>query len=260
MNSIKKKKDFRNDKPFLKSLKEASGLDETKIEFFGDLSDPFSKRILYSYNMSLSCKHKLEKWIVNMEGLSGRKFRYFINNLLGCFTFPSYLEIGCWLGSTSCSASYKNKLNLTCVDDWSQTFDSYFELKFNKKDFFEKNIKKALHKDSQLKIISQDFASINYNNICPCDVYFYDGPHHKKNHFESLEKVQNCFKEKFIFIVDDWNWTQVREGTFEGLEFLNLKIISKLEIKTTLDDSKVLIEGKNSDWHNGYCIFVIEKK
>ena len=38
------------------------------------------------------------------------------------------------------------------------------------------------------------------------------------------------------------------------------ELVKNSLFKTTLDDSKVLIEGKNSDWHNGYCIFVIEKK
>ena len=106
MHNIKKKNIYKEDKLFLKSLRIASGLDETKIERSGDLTDDYFEKILYSFYMSLSCKHKLDKWIIDLDGLSGRKFRYLLNNLISCFNFPSYLEIGSWLGSTACSASF----------------------------------------------------------------------------------------------------------------------------------------------------------
>jgi len=38
-----------------------------------------------------------------------------------------------------------------------------------------------------------------------------------------------------------------------------MNIISKLEIRTTQDGSNALMMGQNSDWHQGYCFFVIQK-
>ena len=65
--------------------------------------------------------------------------------------------------------------------------------------------------------------------------------------------------ENFIMIIDDWNWKQVREATFDAIKSCKLKIISSLEIRTTLDDSSSLFIGENSDWHQG-CIFFNVKK
>ena len=42
-----------------------------------------------------------------MEGLSGRKYRSLINNLIQKIKDPRYLEIGTWLGSTACSAAFE---------------------------------------------------------------------------------------------------------------------------------------------------------
>ena len=108
-------------------------------------------------------------------------------------------------------------------------------------------------------MISSNFKNVDFKKIQPIDIYFYDGPHHREDHFESIIRVHECLHKKFIFIVDDWNWIQVREGTLKAIDQLNMKVIAKLEIKTTQDNSKPLIQGKHSDWHNGYCFFVINK-
>ena len=77
---------------------------------------------------------------------------------------------------------------------------------------------------------------------------------------EGITLAQPALQDKFILIVDDWNWDQVRNGTFFALDNLNLEIVSKLEIRTTHDGSNSLASGENSDWHQGYVFFVIKKK
>ena len=51
------------------------------------------------------------------------------------------------------------------------------------------------------------------------------------------------------------------EGNFEDNVYSkNLKVISKIEIKTTQDNSlPKLFVGQYSDWHNGYFIAVCKK-
>jgi len=45
-----------------------------------------------------------------------------------------------------------------------------------------------------------------------------------------------------------------------ALDDLKINIISKIEVKTTQDDSMPkLFIGQYSDWHNGYFIAVCEK-
>ena len=58
----------------------------------------------------IDSKHKLPDYVVNMEGMSGIKHRYWINNFISHPEEPRYLEIGSWKGSTACSAKkvYEN--------------------------------------------------------------------------------------------------------------------------------------------------------
>ena len=115
-----------------------------KIIFFKDTN---------SFNEAMAQKRKIDELVLNLNGLSGRKFRAMLNNLVEKFDSPKYLEIGSWHGSTACSACYKNAVNLTCIDNWSQNFIS------NKNPMFEfnKNIKKVLNSNSKLKLINKGF-------------------------------------------------------------------------------------------------------
>src|SRR5437868_2345370 len=58
--------------------------------------------------------------IYAVEGMSGLKYRYFINRLVGSVPDARYLEIGSWAGSTLCAAIHGNTVTAVAVDDWSQ--------------------------------------------------------------------------------------------------------------------------------------------
>tara|TARA_B100000989_G_C19517994_1_gene462672 strand:- start:605 stop:1375 length:771 start_codon:yes stop_codon:yes gene_type:complete len=253
--NTKKKGLLRANKDLVKLVNECNLLEETSIIFFGDLKDDFFLILKKSLEKALALKSQLPNWIINLNGLSGRKFRYFLNNLIFLFPDAKYLEIGSWLGSTACSACYGNKLHILCIDNWSE----FLEFENNPKKIFNDNIKKCTNKSVNLEIIENDFKLINYEILKKFNIYFYDGSHHFKDHFDAVCLVQDCLDNKYILIVDDWNWKQVREGTYKGIKEKKLKIISGIEIKTTQDDSKALIDGKHSEWHNGYGIFIVEK-
>jgi hypothetical protein len=51
--------------------------------------------------------------------MTGVYTRHFYNNLL-TMDDARYLEIGTWAGSSVCSAMFKNKAKVVCVDNWSQ--------------------------------------------------------------------------------------------------------------------------------------------
>ena len=62
--------------------------------------------------------------IYAVDGMSGLKYRYFINTLVGAVPNARYLEIGSWAGSTLCAAIHGNKVTAVAVDDWSQFDES----------------------------------------------------------------------------------------------------------------------------------------
>ena len=119
-------------------------MDETTINFSGDKNDTFFKAIKNSFTSAISGKSNLSDEVKKMKGLSGRKFRVMMNNLIKSFKDPKYLEIGSWLGSSACSVCCNNKVNITCIDNWSQNFstdlDSKKIFKSNLKKFFNEKI------------------------------------------------------------------------------------------------------------------------
>ena len=236
-------------------IKQIVLLDETSISFSGDFYDSYSKKINESFYESLSLQSKINCWLKNLDGLSGKKYRYLLNNLVSKFSEPKYLEIGSWTGSTACAASFKNDLSITCIDNWSQFLDKTDE---PKKQFLF-NINKCLTKKTNFEIIDSNFRNINFNKIGKFNIYFYDASHHYEDHYDAITLVQESLEDKYILIVDDWNWDQVRKGTFDAIKKLNLKNIFQLEIKTTHDSSSAIINGKISEWHNGYSFFVLKK-
>ena len=252
--NFEKKKILRTKKNLVSLVNKVNDLDETSITYSGNLKDNFFLIIKSSIENALALKSKLPNWILNLEGLSGKKYRYLINNLIQDFFEPRYIEIGSWLGSTACSASYRNNLKILCIDNWSETFKTGLD----SKKIFKENINKCTNK-SNFKIIEENFKEIDYSKIGKFNIYFYDGPHHEKDHFDGVNLVQSCLEKKYILIIDDWNWLQVRKGTLKALKKEKIELISKIEIRTTQDNSRAIIEGKFSEWHNGYAFFVIKK-
>ena len=255
MEKLQKKNLLKKKKRILSLLNLVSSLDETTIIFDGNLDNNYSKIFKQSLNNALAMRTNLDKQVLKMKGLSGRKFRIMLNSLIKLMEKPKYLEIGSWIGSTACSALYDNSIDMTCIDNFSQNFlpnlDTEKELK--------KNIKKYINKNSSFSLIKKDFRNVNYNELKGHKIFFFDGPHHYEDHYDAISLVSPSMNNTFLMIIDDWNWKQVREATHEAINNCKLKIISSLEIKTTQDDSSSLITGENSDWHQGCIFFNIQK-
>ena len=239
--------------------------EETSISLEGNFEDnPYSKILKTAFFKSLSIDTKIPDWIKFMPGMSGRKYRYFINNLIASIENPRYLEIGCWAGSTACSALYGNKVKALCIDNFSEFTDSKtinpsLNVK-NPKISFHENIKKIHSEKIDFKFIESDFRKIKYDQIGKFNIYVFDGPHEVKDHYDGIYIVQSALNDTFILVIDDWSMPHVREGTLNAIKDLNIKIISKIEILTTQDNSvPKLFQCQYSDWHLGYFIAVCEK-
>jgi hypothetical protein len=198
---------------------------------------------------------KLPEWILELDGMSGKKYRHFINNLINSLDSPRYLEVGCWKGSTSCSAIYGNNVNSYCIDNWSEFGGP--------KNIFCENVQKCADDCNDIAIVFEesDFRKINYTEIGKYNVYLFDGPHEERDQYDGLMFAQPALDDEYIFICDDWNWKKVREGTMNAIQKCNLSVIFSIDIRTTDDDSYPPENNtkQNSDWHNGYYISVLKK-
>ena len=240
--------------------------EETSILLEGDFDrNSYSKILRIAFFQSLAINTKIPDWIKFMSGMSGKKYRYFINNFISLIADPRYLEIGCWAGSTACSALYGNEVKVLCIDNWSEfvdpkTINPSLNVKNPKKEF-EINTKKVISEKINFKFIESDFRKINYNEVGKFNIYVFDGPHEIKDQYDGIAIVQPSLDDIFILIIDDWNTPHVRQGTLEAINDLNIKIISKIEIMTTQDNTMPkFFQCQFSDWHNGYLIAVCQKQ
>jgi hypothetical protein len=186
-----------------------------------------------------------------MDGMSGKKYRMLINNLIRGLDNPRYLEIGTWAGSTLCSAISGNTVQATAIDNWS-------EFGGPKAQFF-KNIERFKTPNANLSFLEKDFRSVDYTQLGCFNVYMFDGPHAAADQFDGIALVQPALDDEFILVVDDWNHKPAREGTLKALHDLNLSIVHCYEIRTTLDGTHPTVARQASDWHNGYLMAVVAK-
>jgi len=239
----------------LKTLfRRSNPMEETSLRLEGDFTKSSYGDILkQSLDHTLAIKHKLPSWIVTMEGMSGRKYRYFINSVVGLTPDARYLEVGSWAGSTGCSAMWGNKATVTCIDNWSEFGGP--------KDKFVTNTDMAKNPDIKFTFIESDFRKVNWETLDKANIYLFDGPHSEQDQYEGVVIAQPSLDDSYILIVDDYNWHGVRKGTERAIKELNLEVECSIEIRTTQDDSHPKVwTAANSDWHNGYFLAVINKR
>jgi len=239
--------------------------EETSISIDGEFEkNSYSKNLKKSFFQALAMDTKLSDEIKFMPGMSGKKYRYFINNFVSLTDNPRYLEIGCWTGSTVCSALYGNKIKAVCIDNWitfpeEKQVRKFFNTK-NQKKTFEVNTKKVITEKIDFQFIESDFRKVNFNKLGKFNIYCYDALHDRKSQYDGIAIAQPALDDIFILIVDDWNLKEVRNGTLNAFADLGISVISKIEVKTTQNDTyPKFIHSHYSDWHSGYFIAVCEK-
>ena len=185
---------------------------------------------------------KITNDIITMEGMSGIKTRHFYNNLLNTED-ARYLEIGTWKGSSVCSAMCYNKAKVVCIDNWSEFGGPKYEFIVNFLKFKGEN---------DAIFIENDCYKVDVSVLPKFNIYMYDGNHTNESHYNALLHYYNCLDDIFIFIVDDWNWEDVRDGTINAIKKLNLKVLYKKEIFTPANSTY-------DTWWNGIYVAILQK-
>jgi hypothetical protein len=213
------------------------------------------KHVVHSLNKSNTWDSKLSEDILRLEGMSGYKTRMFYNSLCS-LEFPDrmtqYLEVGAWKGSTLCSALYKNSnCHGTVIENWA--------LFGGPKEEFKQNVEK-FGLTNNITIFEEDVFSFDISKFQnKIDIYLYDGDHEEISQYKGIVHMWQLLADNAIIIVDDWNWSQVRKGTFDALRDVGANIVEKFEIMYTNDDAHTPIPFAMREFWNGIAIFVISK-
>lgn len=194
-------------------------------------------------------KSKITDEIINLVGYTGYKTRHFYNNIVN-IEDARYLEIGSWKGSSICSVMCNNKAKVVCIDNWSEFGGPKEEFLIN----FEK-----FKGENDALFIEADSFNLDISTLPKFNIYMYDGCHTFDDQSMALTYYYDCLDDIFIFIVDDWNWQFIRDGTQDGIEKCNLKVLYQKEIRLTWDDSHTPESEAKTNWWNGMSVFILQK-
>jgi hypothetical protein len=197
----------------------------------------------------------LSEEVLRVPGMSGIKTKHFLNNLIPKI-HGRYLEIGVYVGSTFCSSLYKSKTNnySIAIDNWSEFSGPKKAFMHNFKKYINLDVLKVgfLEKDC-FNITSNDLKIEKYGKF---KTYLYDGPHKFDDHYKALINYISFLEDDFIFLCDDWNWTEhVEFGTRKAIKDLGIVVHKEWVMKTykNIDDEKL-------GWWNGYYAMVGSKQ
>jgi hypothetical protein len=204
--------------------------------------DELRQHVELAFEKAERGESKITDGILNMEGMSGIKTRHFYNNLLNTDN-ARYLEIGTWKGSSVCAAMCGNKATVVCIDNWSEFGGPKNEFLTNFSNY---------KGDNDARFIEQDCYSVDISQLPKFNIYMYDGNHTKDSHYKALVHYYNCLDDIFVFIVDDWNWKDVRDGTYESFKELKLSILTEKQIYTPGN-------GTRDTWWNGIYVAILKK-
>lgn len=194
---------------------------------------------------------RLTEAIETMEGMSGRRYRRFANFLISQLPQAAYLEVGCWTGSTLCAAMHGNRLRAFAIDNWSMFGGPIQE--------FLRNVANCDSADVDFNMLTADFRNVNYHSLGRFNAFLFDGPHSYQDQYDGLVLAQPALASEFVFMVDDWNWSQVRDGSFAAVRDLGLEVLQGIEVRTSFDNTHPECARQHSDWHNGYWLAVLRK-
>lgn len=111
------------------------------------------------------------KEILEYKGMTGTKTRHLYNNL-SSMKNVKYLEIGTWYGSSSISAIYKNTIQGTFIDNWSQFGGD--------SNIFKNVIEKYTTPPASYKLIEANCWEVDTSTLGTFNVYLYDGGAHRR--------------------------------------------------------------------------------
>jgi hypothetical protein len=210
----------------------------------------YKRQIEHAFHAAEKGQSHITDEILNMDGMTGQKTRHFYNQLLN-MEDARYLEIGTWKGSSSCSAMCRNHAKVLCIDNWSQFGGP-------KADFL-KNFE-TYKGNNDATFIESDCFAVDAKALPLFNIYMYDGDHSHDSHYRALMHYIHNLDDVFIFIVDDWNWSDVRNGTYESIQKLNLEILYEREIRLTHDNTHTPQPLARDTWWNGIFVAILKKR
>lgn len=194
---------------------------------------------------------KLTDDVSAIEGKSSSRVKCLLNNLCSA-PWASYLEIGCWMGSTLCAAVHGNNLSkVVGIDNYNEVPDS--EGHTARANLHRNSAKFITGHGIPLQFIAEDFRSVDPCEIGQFTVYYYDGAHGVDVQKAAFTHMAPALADVFVVVVGDWNMQCTKLGTQKAFAELGWGRIWEAELPANRN-------GDLRRWWNGLLVAVIDKR
>lgn len=192
----------------------------------------FNRCISSIYNANLNSS-KINETILKQEGMSSSFQRHLLNNICD-FDECQYLEVGSYLGSTICSAGFKNNGDFYGIENFSEFVTEADSTATHKRDHVREGLYQniAALNQSNINVIEKSFFADKIDFEKKINVFFYDGIHRERAHFLNLSIAKHFLDEFVIYIVDDWfcDISFPKKNTFNAINSFKFEILFYSEI------------------------------
>lgn len=234
------------------------------------LADDYVFHIDQSIHLAEMGLSRLHPLVYDIDGMSGRKYRHFLNNLMrfsptfyGHARPIKYLEIGSWKGSTLCSAICNNAIFAVSIDNFSEFQDMKIVMEGPAppeaiKDNIAKTVAVSPIKSKVLGLKQDCFVVNPLSLSIDFDVYFYDGEHSYDSQYRAFTHFDPCLADTCVVLVDDYAIdvpNPPREATQQAFKDLGYRVHKDWY----LFNGNATLEQALAEWWNGVYVAVIEK-
>jgi hypothetical protein len=147
--------------------------------------------------------------VLTLPGFSSVANRKVLNDLVATVPKARILEVGSYKGSTAVAMCYGNDVEcIHMIDNHSEFGDTRDELREVCERF---GLPATIHDLDWFAPLPADaFGGTKFN------VYLYDGPHEDHHHALELAIAWPHLADSFVYVVDDYSWSQVHRGCEAG--------------------------------------------
>jgi hypothetical protein len=232
-------------------------LSERSKQWIDDLGASMSQLTVEHINdaiaHALANESRLTSKVLEIHGFATPTMRRMFSNLCNLDGLR-YLEVGVYCGATFISAYHGNPIHAVGIDNFSQTWTPGRDIKA---EFAQNNIDFLNPETKSVRFFCDDcFNPALLPQIgTGVDIFYFDGDHSKSAQANALPHFLQILSDIFLFIVDDFNWPDVKWGTEAGFDML----LNKLDV---IREWKLVGEKDADDpiWHNGVCLYLCHKK